>query len=96
MPLQRDDVEQALTGKFGLVLRRRRGADHRYYDLLIDGRRVAWTFVSTGTGHRTIGDDIVSQMAKQMSVNRSFFVEMIRCTRSRDDFIGSLRESGYI
>lgn len=81
MALSRAETEQALIGKFGFALHNRRGQDHRVYRLIIDGQPVARTHVSTGTGKRTLGDDLVASMARQLHVTPAFFRQMVGCTK---------------
>jgi len=93
MPLPRTDVEQALERKLRFD---RQESDHRYFTLEIDGRVVARTKTSHGTKHREIGDQLVGTMARQLHVSRSQFEAVVRCTRSRDEYLAALRERGFI
>jgi hypothetical protein len=96
MTLARDAVERKLTQKLEMTHRKRRGDDHRRYDLLIDGQRIARTMVSTGTGSRTLGDNLVSQMARQLKVPTPFFRELISCSKSRAEYLEKLRDQQLI
>lgn len=96
MALSRSDTERQLTRKLQMTRRVGKGQDHRYYDLYIDGRRIAFTKVSTGTGHRTLGPNLVSAMAKQLHVPTPFFEDIINCTKSRNDYLEKLREQRII
>lgn len=96
MSLPRDDTERQLTQKLQMTLRNRKGDDHRRYELVINGRRVVRTMVSRGSGHRTLSNDIVSKMAKQLQVTTPFFREVIICTKSREDYLEKLREQELI
>ena len=96
MPLERRSIEGALTGKFRFELRNRRGDDHRIYVLRVGNRRVARTKVSTGTGSRTVGDNIVAEIAHQVGVPTPFFREMVGCTKSLEDLLGFLRLTGRL
>ena len=70
--------------------------DHRYYRLYVNGRYVLKTKVSVGTGHQTIGPDVVSQMAKQLRVPTSFLRDLDACTKSLEDYLQHLRASGVV
>jgi hypothetical protein len=96
MPLPRDTTEQQLVQKVQMTPRNRKGDDHRFYDLVINGQRVARTKVSRGSGYKTLGDDLVSKMARQLYVPTPFFRELINCTKSRDEYLGILRDQGRI
>lgn len=96
MPLERDATEAQLTQKLEMTLRDRRGDDHRRYDLIIAGKRVARTMVSRGSGYRTLGDDLVGRMARQLHVTSPFFRELISCTKSRDEYLSKLKDQNLI
>ena len=71
--------------------------DHRWYRLVVEGRVVARTFVSTGSKkYKTLGDDLVAKMAKQLHVTTPFFTGLVRCFKSRDDYLQQLRDQGLV
>jgi hypothetical protein len=75
-----------------MELRNRKGDDHRRYRLIIDAQFIAQTHVSSGTKYRTLGQDLVAAMAKQLHVSPQFFRDIVTCTKSRDDYLHKLRE----
>lgn len=83
MALSRRLVERALTGKLGMDLDQR---DHRVYRLRIGGRLVAQTKVSRGTGHDTIGEDLVKAMARDLGVPTPFFRGLVSCTKGFEEY----------
>jgi len=94
MPLDLRDIERALESKLGF--RREEGAKHKLFSLYIQGKLVAETKTSRGSGYKTLGEYLVGEMAKQLFVPHQFFVEMVRCTRTRADFLRFLSKRGRI
>lgn len=94
MPLDRRDIERALENKLGFE--RTEGAKHRLFSLYVGGRLMVETRTSRGTGHRVIDDPLVTQMAKQVLVAHKFFVDLVRCTKSRSDYLQFLAKRGMI
>lgn len=92
--LPRANIKQALQHKFEMDLLP--GGDHRRYRLMVGGKKVVGTQVSTGTNARTVPSNLVSAMARQLSVQTSYFVEMVSCTKSKDQYLMSLKEAGLI
>ncbi len=71
--------------------------DHRVYRFVYEGRLVARTFVSTGsTKYKTLGDDLIAKMAKQLHVTSPFFVGIVKCSNSREDYVVRLRQQGLL
>ena len=85
--LIRAEVERALVCKLKMT---QSADDHRRYVLIVDGAIVAKTFVSTGSGYKTIGSELVSKMANQLGVPTGFFAEIVSCTKSREDYLAEL------
>ena len=53
--------------------------------------------MSTGSNHKTIGDNLLVQMYKQLKMNNiAEFRKYIECTYSYDSYIKSLKEMNYI
>lgn len=87
--LERDIVESGLTEK-GFV---REDRDHRFYFLYVDGKYTGiYTKTSRGKGYKTLGNDLVSAMAKQVKLSKPQFVELVSCTLSREEYLNLLRE----
>ena len=94
MALDRRNVEQALSGKLGMVLDEDR--DHRFYRLVVNGKFVAQTKVSTGARYKTLGHDLVKAMARQLYVPTPFFRDLISCAKGRDDYLQHLSREEMI
>lgn len=85
MPLRSRDVADQLQNKFGFSEASGHGVDHRWFELNLPNLPTILTKVSHG--RHEIDVRLETQMARQLHVRRPFFVEMMRCTRSRDDYI---------
>ncbi len=68
MPLERSDVEAALEQKGFL----RAKGDHRFftYYTIAGAKTSVWTKTSHGTKYKTLGDNLVGEMAKQWALRR--------------------------
>lgn len=83
-------VERMLVAKLEME---RDNGDHRWYRFVIGEKVVARTFVSTGSKkYKTLGDDLIGKMARQLHVSTPFLTGLVRCTNSRDDYLRVLRE----
>lgn len=94
MNLQRAKVQENLPKKgFSEVVDR----DHIFYLFFYEGKKThIHTHVSHGTKYKTLGDDLVSKMAKQCKLTTKGFRRLTECTLSHDDYIGILKSSGEI
>jgi hypothetical protein len=90
LPRDKRDVEAALQSK-GFV---RDARDHRYFIYYSeDGKRTPIkTKTSHGTSTRTLGDDLITQMARQCGVTRKDFLGLVDCPLSRAAYEGILRD----
>lgn len=95
MPLKRDAIEAALNKKGFEKLKKK---DHDRYNLVIDGRITQiGTKISTGSGYKTIGDNLLIQMYKQLKMNNlAEFKKYIICQYSYNDYIASLRDRNQL
>ncbi len=92
--LEKRLVEHALRRKLGLEVEERK---HRRYTLCISGQDVVSTDVSRGSRkYKTLGKDLVKNMATQLHVRVPDFVDLVRCPLSRDDFLNRLRDQGLL
>ena len=85
MQLARKDVLRSLTRK---GFRREQRTKHTffiYYDK-DDKKAGISTFVSRGSGHKSLGDTLVQTMAQQCGLTQAQFVELVDCSMSRDDY----------
>lgn len=84
------DIERSLTDKFGFQLDM---SHHRYLSLALPGLPTIRTRLSHGV--REYGKKLESLVARQLHVRTSFFVEMIDCTRSREDYYEQVQNDPY-
>lgn len=78
MPRDKGDIISALTRK---GFQRGKG-NHKYLIYHhIDGKKsIVKTMVSHGSGGQTIGDGLLSQMARQVRLEKESFLELVDCT----------------
>ncbi len=93
MALPRRTVERALKNKLGMTMDQR---DHRVYKLYVADQFVAQTKVSRGSGHETLGRELVSAMAHDLNVPVRLFREIAGCTKGLDDLLQHLRDEGAL
>jgi len=95
MPEKRDHIDAALTSKGFNKLKKK---DHYRYNLEIDGKiSHIGTKMSTGSKHKTIGDNLLIQMYKQLKMkDKDDLKRYIRCSYSYDSYITYLRETDQI
>jgi hypothetical protein len=84
--LRTRSVDRALVGKLGFE---KTETHHHVYRLWLDGVLVARTYISHGG--RELSQYHVSQMAKQMHLRASEFVDAVNCPLSREDYNQILR-----
>lgn len=82
MPLLVRDLEAMLVNKLGFTWR---DGKHRIYSLEVRGLRVASTALSHG--ERELGDNRVSEMARQLGIARKQLLALVQCTLNRDDYL---------
>jgi predicted RNA binding protein YcfA (HicA-like mRNA interferase family) len=94
MPLERSDIE-AILEKKGFA---RSQGDHRFFTYWsIEGVKTSvWTKTSHGTKYKTIGDDLVRDMAKQCGLTSPQFKRLIDCPLNRKEYESILIDSGRI
>jgi hypothetical protein len=78
MARDRKDIDASLQRK-GF---KRDDGDHHYYIYhnLAGQKTIKKTKISMGTSHKTIGDPLLGQMARQIGVTKSNFLELVDCT----------------
>lgn len=92
MPIERRVLEQTLL-LLGFSRSERR---HRFFELFIGGRKVAQTEVSRGTSHRTVSDNMVAKVARDLHISRAFLYELARGAKTPEDYLDWLRDRGLI
>lgn len=80
----RKDIEAALERK-GFI----RDETHHHYFVYwsIEGKKTTFrTRTSHGSSHKTLGDTLLAQMAKQVSLSKQRFLELVDCPLDRSGF----------
>jgi hypothetical protein len=95
MPEKRDRIEAALESKGFEKMKKK---DHFRYNLVIDGKIThIGTKMSTGSNYKTIGDNLLIQMYKQLRMNnKDEFKRFVGCTYSLDAYVNTLRQSNQL
>lgn len=92
--LERDDVESSLSKK---GFREQAGGDHRYFRLFYGDKDTGiYTKTSRGTGYKSLGNDLVSKMAKQLKLRTGDFVRLIDCSMTYEGYVAPLLEKGEL
>lgn len=89
MELQTRDIDRALCAK-GFV--KDDSGDHPRYTY---PGTLMTTKVSHGSGN-SIGDNLISLMAKQLKLTRAQFVDLVKCPMSEDGYRGELTKQGRL
>mgnify|MGYP001497921741 CR=1 FL=1 len=90
MTLKAADVESKLIHKFKFT---KDNSDHRKFTLEVPGQALIFTIISHS--HRDISAPILSSICKQLRVRKHFFLEMIQCTKSREDYLWQITNDPY-
>jgi hypothetical protein len=85
MPYSTRDVRRAFTGKFGFDLDE--GHRHPTFIYRREGRVVAKTHISHGSGRSAVTDGIISAMARQIGVTGPPLRDAIECTLTGDGLV---------
>lgn len=95
MPEKRLFIDQSLTKK---GFKSANKSSHVYYQLIIDGKITnIRTKVSTGSQYKTIGNNLLSKMSKQLKMKSvAEFRRYIECTYSKDSYINFLKKEGLV
>ncbi len=84
MPLKVKVVEERLLNKFGFALADHRSVDHRWYELTLPGIPTISTKFSHGVKELSV--TLEGLIAKQLRVRKAYFVEMVECSKSSDEY----------
>jgi hypothetical protein len=95
MPEKRIIIDQSLTKK---GFERSNQSSHLHYKLIIDGKITdIRTKMSMGSNYKTIGDNLLSKMSKQLKMKSvADFRRYIECTYSEESYIGFLKKEGIL
>lgn len=89
--LERDDVEASLRQK-GFEQEEN---DHKFFKLMVGGQYTGiYTKTSRGKKYKTLGNDLVGKMARQLRLTTGQFVELVECSISYEQYVVLLRELG--
>ncbi|WP_158825734.1 hypothetical protein [Mucilaginibacter lacusdianchii] len=67
---------------------------HHYYEFWHEGKLIAQTYTSHSGD--TLDDYLIGSMKKQCKMEKNFFIEFAKCTKSKEDYIESLIQKGFI
>jgi len=84
------EIEKMLTNKLKMVSDNK---DHEWFTLHIEGLPPIRTKLSHHKGD--VSDVLEGKMCKQLRVHKSFFVELISCTKSREAYIEKVTKDPY-
>lgn len=68
--------------------------DHHFFEYWYNGKLITRT--RTSHNSQTIDDYLIMMMYKQCSMDKNFFIEFAKCTKSEDDYINLLKSKGQI
>lgn len=54
------------------------------------------TMISHGSSYKSLGDDLLSKMAKQCKLVKKEFIDLINCPLSREEYEQKLKERNLI
>ena len=90
MPRKPREIEEKLRSKFGFIEAKAHAADHRWYELRLDGLPVILTKVSHSRAE--IGAKLASKIARQLRVSKKYFDGMMDCTNGSGEYRRQVRE----
>lgn len=67
---------------------------HHYFEFWYDGKVIATTY--TSHNDEEINDYLIKAMSRQCLMDKPFFIEFIKCTKSKEDYITLLKSKGEI
>lgn len=85
--LNQDDIGPGLARK-GFC---RSHTDHRYFILIINGKKEAATFLSHGK-NQDIGAPLLNAMAKELGITTSEFVDLVKSPLSTEKFLAAKKD----
>jgi hypothetical protein len=95
MPVERRDLERALKKK-GFSLQQG-SRDHDVYVLERSGKtEPIYTKISRGSGHRTLGDNLLSRIRYQLKLTRDQFQQFLACPLTAEGYIKCMVQIGAL
>lgn len=67
---------------------------HHYFEFWHKGKVIATTYTSHNS--EDIDDYLIKAMSRQCLMDKPFFVEFIKCTKTKEDYISLLKSKGEI
>ncbi|HEV7588854.1 MAG TPA: hypothetical protein VGO40_12130 [Longimicrobium sp.] len=97
MPRDRSEVVAALKNKGFEERPEGKNRDHDMFFFVHGGlQRAVFTKVSRGSGYRTIGDDLLGKMAKQLQLTRGDFNLLVECPLGEVEYAEKLAAQGVL
>lgn len=95
MQKDRADIVAALKAKgFGIDSK---GRDHDYFFLIIGGKKTQiFTKISRGSSYKTIGDNLLGAMSRQLKLTKREFLMLVECPLSAVQYRELLRTKQII
>ena len=69
-------------------------SQHHYFEFWHEGKVIATTY--TSHNNEDIDDYLIKAMSKQCLMDKPFFVDFVKCTKSKEDYITLLKSKGEI
>lgn len=76
------DINESLQKK-GFV---KKANDHNFFYYMNDGKKTNIRTKTSFGSKGTIGDNLISAMAKQVKLSKAEFLPLIQCTLSKEDY----------
>jgi len=98
MPKERADIVASLSKKgFQPRQQKKRKGDHDFFFFRFPNlTRPVYTKVSRGTNYRTISDDLLGKMSRQLHLTRAEFDALVDCAMEKPDYITVLKSRGVL
>ena len=93
MPRKTRDVESLLQSKYGFTEAKERSRDHRWYGLNLPGLPTIATKFSHS--NQDINPALESKIARQLRVRKPYFVGMVDCTHSKQDYYRQVQQDPF-
>lgn len=69
--------------------------DHKYYIFMYNGKKTTLR-TKLSHNHQDLNDYLISQMSKQLSLNKNEFCKLILCALSETEYIEILQAKGLL
>jgi hypothetical protein len=94
LQIDRSEIEASLAAK-GFI---KEDSHHRYFYHEVEGKRSGvFTYTSHGSHYKTIGDNLLKQMKKQLRLDTSAQIaDLFKCPMTGDGYNELLRKKGML